>query len=77
MALDRVLGHGMTIIHARVAVLGYGDPMVHEQFFSSPHARNLAVIPLDRRDDRSAARPVEREDTAVFRDHGAVELMTL
>lgn len=77
MALDRVLGHGMVTVPARIAVLGYGDPMVHEQFFSSPHARNLAIIPLDRSDDRSAARAIERSEVATFRDHGAIEFMTV
>jgi hypothetical protein len=77
MALDRVLGYGMVAVPARIAVLGYGDPMVHEQFFSSPHARNLAIIPLDRSDDRSAARPIERSDAAAFRGHGSIEFMTV
>ena len=77
VSLERLLGHGMQCIPARVALLGYGEGMVDERFFSSPDARNLAVIPLDRADDRSAARPIERSDTSAFRDHGAIELMTI
>lgn len=77
VALERLLGHGMRCIPARVALLGYGEGMVDERYFSSPDARNLAVIPLDRADDRSAARPIERSDASAFRDHGAIELMTI
>lgn len=77
IAVERLLGHGMLALQARVAVLGYGDPMVHERFFGSPEARNLVIIPLDRSDDSGTARPVERTDAAAFRDHGAIEVMTL
>ena len=76
-ALERMLGRGMAVVEARLAVLGYSEPMVHERFFSSAFARNIAVIPLDRCDDLSAARPVERGDAESFRDHGAIETMTV
>lgn len=75
--IERMLGRGMGVVEARLAILGYAEPMVHQRFFSSAFARNLAVIPLDRYDDHSAARPVERADAASFRDHGAIELMTV
>lgn len=75
--LQRMLGRGMEVVEARVAILGYGEAMVHERFFASAFARNIAVIPLDRCDDSAAARPIERDDTAAFRDHGAIEFMTI
>ncbi len=76
-ALERMLGRGMAVVEARLAVLGYSEPMVHERFFSSAFARNIAVLPLDRSDDKSAARPIERSDVEAFRDHGAIETMTV
>jgi hypothetical protein len=76
-ALERMLGRGMAVVEARLAILGYSEPIVDERFFSSAFARNIAVIPLDRCDDQSAARPIERADAEAFRDHGAIEMMTL
>jgi succinyl-CoA synthetase beta subunit len=58
----------MAVVEARLAVLGYSEPMVHERFFSSAFARNIAVLPLDRSDDKSAARPIERSEVEAFRD---------
>lgn len=76
-ALDQLLGHGMQVVHSRLAITGYSEGMVDNAFFSPAGARNLAVIPLDRTDDASAARPLERSDRSAFRDHGAIELMTV
>jgi hypothetical protein len=76
-ALDQLLGHGMQVVHARLAITGYSEGMVDAAFFSPAGARNLAVIPLDRTEDASAARPLERSDQSAFRDHGAIELMTV
>jgi len=76
-ALDQLLGHGMQVVHSRLAITGYSEGMVDAAFFSPAGARNLAVIPLDRTEDASAARPLERSDQSAFRDHGAIELMTV
>ena len=70
----RLLGADRQRLHARVAVVGYGEPMVSSSFFSTLADVNAAVLPYDRLEDASIARPVERSSTALFRTHGAIEV---
>jgi hypothetical protein len=70
----RLLGADRRRTHARLAVLGYGEPMTPPVFFSTLADVNAAVLPYDRLEDASIARPVERSSTGLFRTHGAVEI---
>jgi len=70
----RLLGADRRRTHARLAVLGYGEPMTPSVFFSTLADVNAAVLPYDRLEDASIARPVERSATGLFRTHGAVEI---
>lgn len=63
-------------IQARIGIIGYGDQQVDARFFSPLADANLVVIPLDRLEDASFARPVERSESDVFHAHGAVELIS-
>jgi hypothetical protein len=70
----RLLGADRRRTHARLAVLGYGEPMTPAVFFSTLADVNAAVLPYDRLEDASIARPVERSSAGLFRTHGAVEI---
>lgn len=70
----RLLGADRARLHARLAVLGYGEPMVPSVFFSTLADVNAAVLPYDRLEDASIARPVERSAAELFRTHGAIEV---
>ncbi len=70
----RLLGGDRRRTHARLAIMGYGEPMTSSSFFSTLADVNAAVLPYDRLEDASIARPVERATTALFRSHGAVEI---
>ncbi len=70
----RLLGADRSRTHARLAVLGYGEPMVSQEFFSSLADVNVAVLPYDRLEDASIARPVERTSVELFHAHGSVEI---
>lgn len=63
-------------IQSRIGIIGYGDQQVDPRFFSPLADANLVVIPLDRLEDASFARPVERSERDVFAAHGAVELIS-
>jgi hypothetical protein len=70
----RLLGADRRRSHARLAILGYGEPMTPSVFFSTLADVNMAVLPYDRLEDASIARPVERSAYRLFRTHGAVEI---
>lgn len=70
----RLLGADRRRTHARLAILGYGEPMTPSVFFSTLADVNAAVLPYDRLEDASIARPVERSAVNLFRTHGAVEI---
>lgn len=70
----RLLGADRRRTHARLAILGYGEPMTPSVFFSTLADVNAAVLPYDRLEDASIARPVERGAVNLFRTHGAVEI---
>jgi hypothetical protein len=71
-----MLGGERPRTQARIGIIGYGDQQVDRRFYSALADANLVVIPLDRLEDASFARPVERREQDVFRAHGAVELLS-
>lgn len=73
-AAARLLTADRQRTHARLAITGYGEPSVPSVFFSALADVNAIVLPYDRLEDASIARPVERSDASLFRTHGTVEL---
>lgn len=70
-----MLGAEYPRTQARISIVGFGDQQVDKRFFSALADANLVVIPLDRLQDSSIARPVQRAQPEAFHVHGAVELI--
>lgn len=73
-AAARLLTADRQRTHVRLAIMGYGEESAPPVFFSALADVNAIVLPYDRLEDASIARPVERTDATLFRTHGAVEL---
>ncbi len=74
--MPMLLGTDYPRTQARISIVGYGDEQVDARFFSALADANLTVIPLDRLQDASIARPVLRSQIEAFHVHGAVELIS-
>lgn len=75
--MPMLLGVDHPRTQARVAIVGYGDQQVDKRFFSALADANLSIMPLDRLEDSSIARPVQRDQVEAFHVHGAVELISV
>jgi hypothetical protein len=77
LLLTGLAADGTEVLDRRVFIPSYGDLCPADGFFTIGARSNLIVIPEDKEQTGSFAKPMTSEDAATFGSHGAVELLSL